>query len=79
MRKEALEENGKQLIKFSSFDPFQREILAESRRVKYKDLEDMVHRMGLTNDEVVDMLDKKLLLAQLMDIHNHRVKIKLVI
>ena len=79
LRTEALEENGKQLIKFSSFDPSQREILAEARRAKYKDLEDMVYRMGLTNEEVEDILDKKILQAQLMDIQNHWVKKELVI
>ena len=43
----------------SSFDHFKREILAEMRRAKEKDLEDMVYWMQLTYDEIVDKLDVK--------------------
>ena len=44
---------------FAGFDHFKSEILAKLRRVKYKELEDMVYRMGLTYDEIVDILDIK--------------------
>ena len=50
----------------AGFDQFKSEILAKLRRikkntcrVKHKDLEDMVFRMGLTYDEIVDTLDIK--------------------
>ena len=33
------------------------EILAELKRVKYKNLEDMVYRLELTYDEMVDIMD----------------------
>ena len=35
------------------------ETLVELKRVKYKDLEGMVYRMEVTNDEIVDILDIK--------------------
>ena len=40
-------------------DHFESEILAEIRKVKNKDLEDMVDRMELTYNEIVDILDLK--------------------
>ena len=40
-----------------SFVPFKSEILAEIRRVKYRDLKDMVYGMELTYNESVDKLD----------------------
>ena len=40
----------------ADFDHFESEILVEWKRVK-KDLEDMVYRMELTYDEIVDILD----------------------
>ena len=40
----------------AGFDHLKSEILAELR-VKYKDLEDMVYRMDLSYDEIVDILD----------------------
>ena len=44
--------------KLASFDHFfEREILAELGRVKYKDLEDIFYRMELTYYEIVDILD----------------------
>ena len=43
----------------AGFDHFKTEILAEVRRVKYKDLVDMVYRLELTYDEVLDILDMK--------------------
>ena len=41
------------------FDHFKSEILSELKRVKYRDLEDMVYRLQLTYDEIVDILDVK--------------------
>ena len=46
----------------TGFDHFKSEKLAELRRVKYKDLEDMVYRMELTSEEIVVILDVKKLL-----------------
>ena len=43
--------------KLSDFDTLKNEILEELRNVKYNDLEDMVCRMQLTYEEVVDVLD----------------------
>ena len=40
-------------------DRFKSEILAELKRVVYKDLEDMVYRLVLTYDGIVDVLDVK--------------------
>ena len=43
----------------AGFDQFKSEILAELKRVKYKDLRDLVFRIELTYDESVDILDIK--------------------
>ena len=43
----------------AGFDHFISEILAKLQTVKYKDLEDMVCRMQLTYDEIVDSMDVK--------------------
>ena len=43
----------------AGFVHFKSEILAELKRVIYKDLQDIVYRMGLTYDEMVNMLDVK--------------------
>ena len=40
-------------------DNFKSDIVAELRRVKYKDLQDLVYRMELTYDEILDILDEK--------------------
>ena len=45
--------------KLAGFDPFKSEILAETRRVNYYSLEDMVYRMELTDDKIMDVLDIK--------------------
>ena len=37
----------------AGFDNFKSEILSELKRVKYRDLEDMVYRLHLTYDEIV--------------------------
>ena len=43
----------------SSLDPFNTEILEELKIVKYNVLEDMVYKMQLTYDELIDFLDLK--------------------
>ena len=43
----------------AGFDYFKSEQLAELRRVRYKELEDMIYKMELTYDEILDMLDIK--------------------
>ena len=43
----------------AGFDHFKSEILAKLQTVKYKDLEDMVYRMQLTYDEIVDLFAVK--------------------
>ena len=50
-------ENGEYHL--AGFDLFKSEIFAELKRVKFKNLEDMVYRMELTYDEIVDVLDVK--------------------
>ena len=45
--------------KLSDFDTQKNEILEELRNVKYNDLEDLVYRMQLTYDEIMDILDLK--------------------
>ena len=45
--------------KLSDFDNQKYEILAELKKVRYTDIEDLVYRMQLTYDEVIDVLDLK--------------------
>ena len=45
--------------KLSDFDTQKTEILEELRTVKYNDLKDLVYRMQLTYDEIMDILDWK--------------------
>ena len=45
--------------KLSDFDNQKKEILGELKNVKYNDLEDLVYRMQLTYDEIIDVLDLK--------------------
>ena len=40
----------------SSLDTFKNETHQELKKAKYKDLEDMVYRLQLTNDEIVNIL-----------------------
>ena len=47
------------MCKLSCFDQFKSEILAEVRRVKIKDFEDMVYREEVTYHETIDILDIK--------------------
>ena len=45
--------------KLSDFDNQKYEILEELKKAKYKDLRDLVYRMQLTYDEIIDVLDLK--------------------
>ena len=45
--------------KLSDFDTQKNEILEELRNVKYNDHKDLVYRMQLTYDEIIDILDLK--------------------
>ena len=45
--------------KLSDFDNKKYEILQELKNTKYKDLEDLVYRMRLSYDEIMDILDLK--------------------
>ena len=45
--------------KLSDFDTQKNEILEKLKNVKYNDLEDLVYRMRLSYDEIVDVLDLK--------------------
>ena len=45
--------------KLSDFDTKKNQIVEELRNVKYNDLEDLVYRMQLTYDEIIDILDLK--------------------
>ena len=50
---------GENEYKLSEFDTQKEEILDELRNVKYNDLEDLVYRMQLTYDKIIDILDLK--------------------
>ena len=45
--------------KLSDFDNQKYEIIEELKKVKYNDLEDLVYRMRLSYDEIIDILDLK--------------------
>ena len=45
--------------KLADFDNQKNEILEEIKKVKYNDLEDLVYRMQLSYDEIIDVLDLK--------------------
>ena len=45
--------------KLSDFDTLKIEIFEELKNVKFIDLEDLVYRMQLTRDEIIDVLDLK--------------------
>ena len=50
---------GDKEYKISDFDNQKYEILQELKNVKYNDLEDLVYRMRLSYDEIMDILDLK--------------------
>ena len=45
--------------KLSDFDTQKNEIIEELKNIKYNDLEDLVYRMQLTYNEIIDILDLK--------------------
>ena len=45
--------------KFSDFDTQKNEILEELKKARYNDIEDLVYRMQLTYDKIIDILDLK--------------------
>ena len=45
--------------KLSDFDTQKKEIIEELRKVKYNDLRDLIYRMQLTYNEIIDILDLK--------------------
>ena len=48
---------GEKEYKLSDFDTQKNEILEELRNVKYNDLRDLIYRMRLSYDEIIDILD----------------------
>ena len=50
---------GNREYKLSDFDTQKNEILAGLRNVMYNDLEDLVYRMRLSYDEIMNILDLK--------------------
>ena len=50
--------------KLSDFDNQKNEILEELRKVKYNDLRDLIYRMQLTYDEIINILDLKYISAK---------------
>ena len=50
---------GDKEYKLSDFDNHKYEIIEELKNVKYNDLADLVYRMQLTYDEIIDVLDLK--------------------
>ena len=50
---------GDKEYKLSDFDNQKYEIIEEIKKVKYNDLEDLVYRMRLSYDEIMDILDLK--------------------
>ena len=52
-------EIGDKEYKLSDYDNQKYEIIEEIKNVKYTDIEDLVYRMQLTYDEIIDVLDLK--------------------
>ena len=52
-------DNEYKFSKLSDFDTQKNEILEQLKNVNYNDLKDLVYRMQLANDEVIDILDLK--------------------
>ena len=50
---------GDKEYKLSDFDNQKHEIIEELKKVEYIDIEDLVYRMQLTYDEIIDVLDLK--------------------
>ena len=52
--------------KLSDFDTQKNEVIEELKNAKYNDLEDLVYRMRLSYDEIMDILDLKYILTKRM-------------
>ena len=59
LENEGLKKTGGNDYKLSDFGTQRNEILAELKNIKYNDLEDLVYRMQLTYNEILDILDLK--------------------
>ena len=59
VRKRGFKKIGDNEYLLSDFDNQKNEILDELKKAKYNDLEDLVYRMQLTYDEIIDVLDLK--------------------
>ena len=57
---------GENEYKLSDFDTQKNEILEELKKAKYNDLEDLVYRMQLSCDEIIDILDLKYIATKRM-------------
>ena len=57
---------GDKEYKLSDFDNQKYEIIEELKKAKYNDLEDLVYRMKLTYDEIMDILDLKYIATKRM-------------
>ena len=55
---------GKNEYKLSDFDIQKNEILQELKFLKYNDIEDLVYRLQVTYDEIIDILDLKYFLTK---------------
>ena len=78
-------------IIYQNFFTFKEEILEGLKNVKYNDLEDMVYRLQLTYDKIINILDFKYVptkrigyclkpdIYQIRDINNARKSIFLII
>ena len=58
-KRESEVKRGNNEYKLSDFDTQKNEILEKLKNVKYNDLEDLVYRMQLTYDEIIDIVDLK--------------------
>ena len=76
-RGKKIEMNSKELS-LSEFGGSKKEKLDESKKAKYHDLEDMVNRMQLSYDEIMDVLDIKFFLSKKQDILYQLAYMKLV-
>ena len=59
MKKEVLRKIKNRDYNLGAFDHNKNQIFGDLKRVKFRDLEDMVYRLQLTYDEIVDILDIK--------------------
>ena len=58
--------SGDKEYKLSDFDNQKYEIIEELKSIKYTDIEDLVYRMQLTYDEIIDVLDLKYISTKIL-------------